>query len=73
MSAVRGGICEQANAVGQSNTPVMIAPVSVGSCSCVSGPVAFQVDSNPTQTASNYNTSSNDSGFSLYEQVRTLC
>ena len=73
MSTVRGGIGEQANSVGQSNTLAMAAPVSVGNGSCVTGPVTFQVDSNPTQTASNYNTSSNESGFALYEQVRTLC
>jgi hypothetical protein len=72
MSAVRGGIGEQANSVGQSNTLAMIAPVSVGNGSAVSGPVAFQVDSNPTQTASNYNTSSNDSGLKLYETLRAL-
>jgi len=47
--------------------------VSVGNGSSVCGPVAFQVDSNPTQSASNYNTSSNDSGLGLYEKVRTLC
>lgn len=73
MSAVRGGIGEQANSVGQSNVLGMIAPVSVGNGSSVCGPVAFQVDSNPTQSASNYNTSSNDSGLGLYEKVRALC
>jgi hypothetical protein len=73
MSAVRGGIDNQANAIGQSNVLAMIAPVSVGNGSAVSGPVAFQVDSNPTQTASNYNTSSNYSGLALYETVRALC
>ena len=73
MSAVRGGIGNQANATGQSNVLGMIAPVSVGNDSCVSGPVTFQIDSNPTQTASNYNTSSNDSGLALYEKVLAAC
>ena len=60
MSAVRGGIGDQANATGQSNLLAMIAPVSVGNGSSFSGgPVIFQVDSNPTQTATNDNTSTN--------------
>ena len=59
MSAVRGGLGNQANATGQSNSLEMFAPVSVGNGSAVCGPVAFQVDSNPTQTASNYSTSTN--------------
>ena len=60
MSAVRGGIGEQANATSQSNVLGMIAPVSVGNGSSFSGgPVIFQVDSNPTQTATNDNTSTN--------------
>ena len=60
MSAVRGGIGNQANAIGQSNALAMIAPVSVGNGSSFSGgPVIFQVDSNPTQTATNDNTSTN--------------
>ena len=74
MSAVRGGIGNQANATGQSNILAMIAPVSVGNGSSFSGgPLIFQVDSNPTQTASNYNTSSNYSGLALYEALRPVC
>jgi hypothetical protein len=67
MSAVRGGLGSQANSTGQSNTMEMLAPVSVGNGSAVCGPVTFQVDSNPTQTATNYNTSTNDKGFGWYE------
>ena len=60
MAAVRGGIGDQANATGQSNLLAMLAPVSVGNGSSFSGgPVIFQVDSNPTQTATNDNTSTN--------------
>ena len=65
MTALRGGIGNQANSVGQSNVLDMAAGVSVGNGSDVFGPVAFQVDSNPTQTATNYNTSSNFSGLSI--------
>ena len=73
MSAVRGGIGEQANATSQSNVLGMIAPVSVGNGSSFSGgPVIFQVDSNPTQIASNYNTSSNYSGLAMYETLRAM-
>ena len=60
MAAVRGGIGNQANAIGQSNALALLAPVSVGNGSSFSGgPVIFQVDSNPTQTATNDNTSTN--------------
>jgi hypothetical protein len=66
MSAVRGGIGDQANATGQSNLMAMFAPVSVGNGSSFSGgPVIFQVDSNPTQTATNDNTSTNSKSFDL--------
>ena len=65
MSGVRGGIGNQANSTGQSNVLEMAAGVSVGNGSDLFGPVAFQVDSNPTQTASNFNTSSNFSGLTF--------
>jgi hypothetical protein len=61
MSAVHGGIGNQANATQQSNFLGMKAPVSVGNGSIFGGPAIIQVDSNPTQTASNDSTSSNDS------------
>ena len=71
MSAVRGGIGDQANAIGQSNLMAMLAPVSVGNGSSFSGgPVIFQVDSNPTQTATNDNTSTNSKSFDLYGALR---
>ena len=68
MSAVRGGIGDQANATNQSNIMAMFAPVSVGNGSSFggSGPVTFQVTSNPTQTASNYNTTSNEKSLDLF-------
>jgi hypothetical protein len=62
MSAVRGGIGNQANATQQGNMLGMKAGVSVGNGSAfLGGPKMLQVDSNPTQTASNDSTSSNDS------------
>jgi hypothetical protein len=69
MSAVRGGLGNQANSTGQANFQTMFAPVSVGNGSSVSGPATFQVDSNPTQTATNFNTSSNFSGVDLFGVV----
>ncbi|MGZ3253430.1 MAG: hypothetical protein ACXU7D_03910 [Burkholderiaceae bacterium] len=67
MSAVRGGEGNQANGTSQSNVMALFAPVNVGNGSVIGGgPVNFQVDSNPTQTASNYSTSSNDNGLSWF-------
>jgi hypothetical protein len=66
MSAVRGGLGNQANATQQSNTLALFAPVSVGNGSVFGGVSNIQVDSNPTQTASNSSDSSNfQSGFSF--------
>ena len=63
MSAVRGGLANQANATNQMNTQAMFAPVSVGNGSHFGGgPVTIQVDSYPTQYASNDSTSSNSQG-----------
>jgi hypothetical protein len=66
MSAVRGGNSDQANATQQGNFAKLDAPVSVGNCAGIYGPTNFQVDSNPTQTLSNYSTSSNDKGLGMY-------
>jgi hypothetical protein len=65
MSAVRGGLGNQSNATGQLNKQDICAPVSVGNGSEICGPATFQVDSNPTQTATNYNTSSNEQGVGV--------
>lgn len=66
MSAVRGGQGDQANASGQSNFLAMLAPVNVANGATFSGgPVIFQVDSNPVQTASNESTSTNSKGVTL--------
>jgi hypothetical protein len=59
MAAVRGGNGNQANGTSQSNVMAMFAPVTVGNGSLIGGPANIQVDSNPTQTATNDSTSSN--------------
>jgi hypothetical protein len=60
MSAVRGGFANQANGTQQSNTQALFAPVIVGNGAYFGGaPVTIQVDSFPTQTATNDSTSSN--------------
>ena len=67
MSVVRGGIGDQANSVGQSNIMALFAPVSVGNGSAFGGgPGNIQVSSNPTQTASNTNTSTNFKGLAIF-------
>ena len=66
MAAVRGGLSNQANATQQSNTLAMFAPVAVGNGSFFGGTSNLQVDSNPTQTASNSSTSNNFQGFDWF-------
>ena len=74
MSAVRGGLANQANGTNQANTQALFAPVSVGNGSYFGGgPVNIQVDSNPTQTASNYSTSSNSQGSELEKAYKAYC
>ncbi len=62
MAAVRGGLNNQANSTGQQNFLSMFAPVAVGNGSFFGGPTIIQVDSYPTQWASNSSTSSNRQG-----------
>jgi hypothetical protein len=65
MAAVRGGLSNQANATQQGNTLAMFAPVSVANGACFGGPANIQVDSNPTQTATNDSTSDNSQAKGL--------
>jgi hypothetical protein len=70
MSAVRGGLFNQANATNQFNGQEMFAPVSVANGATFgSGPVIIQVDSTPTQSASNDSTARNKLrfGFPVFE------
>jgi hypothetical protein len=64
MATVRGGLANQANGTQQTNFMQMLAPVAVanGANFAGSGPVIIQVDSFPTQTASNSSSSSNAQG-----------
>ncbi len=66
MSAVRGGLANQANATNQANKQALFAPVAVANGACFDcGPVNIQVDSYPTQTASNSSFSSNFQGSEM--------
>ena len=74
MSAVRGGLANQANGTNQVNTQALFAPVSVANGACFGGgPVNIQVDSYPTQTASNSSTSSNSQGSELEKAYKAYC
>ncbi len=67
MSAVRGGLGDQANATEQNNFLAMKAPVAVGNGSKIGGgPINFQITSNPTQTGTNDSTSTNDKSLDWY-------
>jgi hypothetical protein len=70
MSAVHGGIGNQAGATQQGSMLAMFAPVSVGNGSFFGGPTIIQVDSAPTQRASNSSTSSNASYKGLWDEGR---
>jgi len=68
MSAVRGGVGNQANATQQGNFQEMFAPVAVanGADFSHSGPVNLQITSKPTQEAWNYSDSTNKIGYPHY-------
>ena len=68
MSAVRGGFADQANATQQANGQQMSAAVEVANLAnfAGSGPINFQVTSEPTQHASNDSYSKNRIGYSHY-------
>jgi hypothetical protein len=74
LSTVRGGLANQANGTSQANLMNMFAPVSVANGAQFGGsaPVIIQVDSYPTQHASNSSTSSNSQGFGWDEGYRDL-
>jgi hypothetical protein len=67
MATVRGGFANQANGTQQGNMMGLFAPVAVanGANFSGSGPVIIQVDSFPTQWASNSSSSSNSQGSGL--------
>jgi hypothetical protein len=74
MSAVRGGLANQANSTSQVNNQALFAPVSVANgAGFGGGPVNIQVDSAPTQTASNSNFSSNFQGNDWGKSYSEYC
>jgi hypothetical protein len=74
MSAVRGGLANQANSTNQVNNQALFAPVSVANGACFGGgPVNIQVDSYPTQTASNSSSSSNFQGSGWEKSSAEYC
>lgn len=73
MAAVRGGNGNQANGLAQSNMLGMFAPVNVANGATFgNAPVIIQVDSDPTQTATNDSTATNSKGFNLMEELRSF-
>ena len=65
MTAVRGGVDDQAIGTSQSNVQGMVAAANVGNGSLFAGPATIQSDNTFTQTASNSNTATNVDAFLL--------
>ncbi|NPC56494.1 hypothetical protein [Caenimonas soli] len=65
MTAVRGGVDDQAIGTSQSNVQGMAAVANIGNGSLFSGPATIQSDNTFTQTASNTNTATNVDAFLL--------
>ena len=65
MTAVRGGLGDQANGTSQSNVQNMAAAANVGNASVFGGPATIQSDNTFTQTASNHSDSLNFKGLSI--------
>jgi hypothetical protein len=55
MTAVRGGLGDQANGTSQANVQNMVAVANIGNGSIFGGPATIQSDNTFTQNASNYN------------------
>ena len=65
MTAVRGGLGDQANGTSQSNVQTMAAATNIGNGSVFGGPTTIQSDNTFTQTASNHSDSLNFKGLSI--------
>jgi len=75
MTAVRGGLGDQANGTSQSNVQSMVAAANVGNGSIFGGPTTIQSDNTFTQSASNYSYADNFKGFSIdlgYPMLRAV-
>ena len=66
MTAVRGGLGDQAIGTSQSNVQNMVAAANVGNGSMFGGPATIQSDNTFTQHAANYNSATNVSAFGLF-------
>ena len=65
MTAVRGGLGDQANGTSQSNVQNMAAAANVGNASLFGGPATIQSDNTFTQTASNHSYAENFKALSI--------
>ena len=65
MTAVRGGLDDQAIATSQQNVQKMTAAANIGNGSFFGGPTNIQSDNTFTQTASNTNTATNVDALAL--------
>jgi hypothetical protein len=65
MSAVHGGLGDQANGTSQSNVQTMVTAANVGNGSIFAGPATIQSDNTFSQSASNYSEALNFKGFSI--------
>jgi hypothetical protein len=66
MTAVRGGLDDQAIGTSQANVQNMVAAANVGNASLFAGPATIQSDNTFTQNAANYNYAENASAFGLF-------
>ena len=65
MTAVHGGVADQANGTSQSNVQNMAAAANVGNGSIFGGPTTIQSDNTFTQSAYNESYAANFKGISL--------
>jgi hypothetical protein len=59
MSAVHGGVGDQAGGTSQTNVQNMVVASNVGNASLFGGPAIIQSDNAFTQNAANYNSATN--------------
>ena len=73
MTAVRGGLGDQANGTSQSNVQNMVTAANVGNGSIFAGPATIQSDNTFTQSAYNDSYAENFKGFAIgYPLMRAI-
>jgi len=73
MSAVHGGLGDQANGTSQSNVQTMVAAANVGNASIFAGPATIQSDNTFSQSAHNDSYAENFKGFAIgYPLMRVI-